>query len=868
MSKLINELLSAQQIPNYLHPFTGLSDEDTYETIEERAVQLKNIGIRSMDLMWHSRSGGMDMHTLSKFNDEVYWERISWVADVCRKHGMTFMMQDAAPFPTGAADGLFELPENHHLNKMYLSERHLDVTGPVADGAFLADTLVGAMRIADRMSGKPVLPGDEAVAYVALRRDGDHYDFSTAVDLTDNVEDGMLFWDVPEGVWRLYCIFKTHSGTGRAYYMNLLDAESVALNIKALHQPHYEHLKDEIGKTWLGFFYDETEVGNIDGYAFEAVVGANKDVLGSTMDLPWSNATLDLCREAWGEDYRRNLALLWCKDEGAYHAVRCRYMDIISRQIRDNYNGQMHKWCQERGIQYIGHNLEDEDSHTRMGCGPVHYFRMQKHQDIAGIDLIGNQIWPGKDYAQSWYGYPEGDGQFYHYGLAKIGSSEGHISPNKKGRSFCEVFAVYGKLAGSRTRKYILDHLFVNGINELIPADPSVPGADPAISRRENDYSNRMCHLLQKTRPAIKTALLYHAEAEWYQGAYQMFQVPAQQLAKHQISYDVVPSDVFEDTDFYRTDWSDGLVINGNRYEALIVPGADALPASVAAFLTHAKATGFPVFFCDWMPTVIAETGEALAVEYGSCVAINALAEAVGGAIARDIILETPVPELRYSRFADEEGTYYFLHNEGAAAKTRIWVPYPAPVCRVDLAQQTTEAVATESADGGSWITLNLVEYEAVLLYFGADAADAPVKTYASVPVDASWKVTLDDGTVLNLDSLVNLNGSKYYPRYTGIMRYETTVNWETAPVALDLGQVYEIATVYVNAELAGSAQFAPYRIDLKGLAKVGENTLRIDVKPNTARSERRSPFMGGMQASTYNVMDPGGLLGPVTALK
>ena len=354
------------------------------------------------------------------------------------------------------------------------------------------------------------------------------------------------------------------------------------------------------------------------------------------------------CEAAWGAGFRTLLPLLWCRDVGGrYHSVRCRFMDIISRLIRDNYNGQMHRWCQERGIQYIGHVLEDENSHARLGCGPTHFFRMEKHQDMGGVDLIGNQVMPYKDFPQAWYGNIDGDGEFYHYGLAKLASSEAHISPNKHGRSFCEVFAVYGPLAGTRLRKFLLDYLFVNGINMLIPADPRVPNVDIRFSLRESSYANRMCELLQSTTQIIRTAVLYHAEAEWYQADYQLFQKPAAQLARHQISYDIIPADVFEDTAFYHTDWSDGLIINGNRYDALIIPGADALPQAVAAFLPQAEKSGFPVIFCDWKPSVIAETGAPLPAPYGRCVPLAQLPAALEPVLRRDIrifVLKNPPP--------------------------------------------------------------------------------------------------------------------------------------------------------------------------------------------------------------------------------
>ena len=868
MQTLIDRLLTGP-LPSHLHPFTKLNPDMSRDDIEQIMLELKAGGIQSMNFEWGGGwKAGMQ---LTSFNSEAYWERIAWVVALCRKHQMTFMMQDAAPFPTGAADGWFARPEYADRNKVYLNERHIDICGPNPHGAFHMDNLIGAMRMADLGNGMPK-PGDKILAVVALRRDGEAFDADSAVDLTGLLRDGMISWPVPAGIWRIYCLYVSPNGGGRPDYMNLLDPRSVALNIEAVHQPHFEHLKDEIGKTWLGFFYDETEVGNVGGgamYDFFARIGDPKALDRAQEALPWSPDMEAQCEAAWGAGFRTLLPLLWCRDVGGrYHSVRCRFMDIISRLIRDNYNGQMHRWCQERGIQYIGHVLEDENSHARLGCGPTHFFRMEKHQDMGGVDLIGNQVMPYKDFPQAWYGNIDGDGEFYHYGLAKLASSEAHISPNKHGRSFCEVFAVYGPLAGTRLRKFLLDYLFVNGINMLIPADPRVPNVDIRFSLRESSYANRMCELLQSTTQIIRTAVLYHAEAEWYQADYQLFQKPAAQLARHQISYDIIPADVFEDTAFYHTDWSDGLIINGNRYDALIIPGADALPQAVAAFLPQAEKSGFPVIFCDWKPSVIAETGAPLPAPYGRCVPLAQLPAALEPVLRRDIRIEESAPWLRYLHATDGENQYYLLHNEGGACQIHVQVPCPGPACRIDLDHQTREAVGLEAQPQGSRFALTLAEFEMVLLCFGPAAAGAPVPPdWASVPVAGPWHVTMATGEQLELPSLEDIYQGGRFARETGPITYETEVLWDQAPDVLDLGDVYEIASVYINGALAGEAQYAPYRVPVKGLAVPGMNTLRIVVQPNTARSETRNPMLGNLSAGTYNSMDPGGILGPVTAL-
>ena len=862
---LLDELLFSEAIPNYLHPFTALSILDRFEDVQKRVLRLKAAGIRSMNLLW---SGGDDTGGYTPFNSDAYLTRIQLVADICRREGMTFMMQDAAPFPTGLADGWLMRPEYLDRNKLYLGERHLDVKGPNPDGAFLVSELVGSIRSTDQERGfgkaRP-FPRDSLYAVVAVAHDGDGLDPDGAVDLTDCVSDGLLLWPVPEGVWRVFVIFETMNDGGRLHYINLLDPASVALNIQAIYESHYAHLKEEVGKTWLGFFYDEAEIGNLWRYNVPTLPGDKRNVEGESMALPWSRIVRDRWEAVMGTQANRALPFLW-EDCAKLPQVRVRFMDIVSRVMQETYNGQMHAWCRERGLQYIGHNCEDENTHCSLGNGPVHFFRMQRHQDAAGIDLIGGQLMPGKDFRQSWYGCPEGDGAYYHYGLAKLASSAAHIMPNKRGRAFCEVFAVYGDIAGTRLRKFVYDHLLVNGINEMIPAPPFVPGAEKGVSKQENDYVNRVCRLMHGTRPVIKAAVLYHAEAEWYGGDFNRFQTVGKVLAQAQISYDVIPADVFEDTVFFGTNCSDGLRVNGNRYEALIVPKAEALPAALARAMERGEPR-VPVIFCERRPGVIAETGEPFREEGGEVVPMDALAERLQRIIHRDLILDRALPDIRYAHFRNDDADFYFLVNQGGPCAFEADIAGDGALTAVDIMEGTARRLPAERRGDGLTCRLSMDRWESMLLVAGA-SEEALTPAWRHEAISPAWRVTLEDGIELEMDALRSVNAADLFPRYMGKVVYEATVTLDARPGILRLSEVWETAEVSVNGQCAGVRQWTPYEYDIRGLTRFGENRLRVTVWTGRARETQRessSAFGRSMSATVYNALPPGGLLGPVT---
>jgi len=865
---LLDELLFSEAIPNYLHPFTALSILDRFEDVQKRVLRLKAAGIRSMNLLW---SGGDDTGGYTPFNSDAYWTRIQWVADICRREGMTFMMQDAAPFPTGLADGWLMRPEYLDRNKLYLGERHLDVKGPNPDGAFLVSELAGSIRSTDQEHGfgraRP-FPGDRLYAVVAMRRERGAFDGDTLVDLTDAVEDGLLLWPVPEGIWRIYVLFETMNDGGRRYTINLLDAESVELNIQAIYEPHVRHLGAEIGKTWLGFFYDESEIGNLWRYNVPTLPGARRNMEGESMALPWSRALRQAWESALGKNARRLLPLLWDTDADSYRAVRTRFMDLVSRILQETYNGRMQAWCRAHGLMYIGHNCEDENTHCTLANGPAHFFRMQKHQDAAGVDLIGGQLMPGKDFTQCWYGSPEGDGEFYHYGLAKLASSAAHITPDKRGRCFCEVFAVYGDIAGARLRRFVYDHLLVNGINEFIPAPPFIPGVPVKYSRGENTYVNRMCHLMHRARPVIRVAVLYHAGAEWYGGDFDRFQRVGRILARHQISYDVIPADVFEDTDFYQTSAGGSLTVNGNAYDALIVPRAEAVPAALARWMISG-ATRTAILFCERRPSRIAESGAAFPFDGGSVVPMEALAGTLEAIVDRDIRLSDSLPDLRYAHFTDAGGDYYLLFNEGGRVSFDVALRGSGRLYGIDVMDGAARRLPCASGAGFVRTRLTLAGQESLLLYAGSWRDDVePLPRLKYEPVNAPWRVWLENGTPLRMERLENINGRRFAPRYTGRVVYEAELELSEGARELDLGDVYEIVEVFLNGIPVGSRQSPPYRCDLSGAAKAGKNLLRVEVLTGCARDLTRgdsAAFGRSMSATVYNALPPGGLLGPVT---
>ena len=887
---VMESLLKGERRHNFIAPFVKLAPQDTKESIEQKMKRLADTGIRSMVLEYGDMAGGLNQ--ITPF-DDVLFTRMRWVSDLCLKYQMTFFIQDAAPFPTGAANGLLEQEAYKKLNKVYLDERHMDVMGPARGRTFLISQLTRCVRgsmdnpeyMQKFMSTEP-----EILAVVALPRKEGKLAFHGARILTDLVKNGVLHWDVPEGNWRIFILLTTFLG-GREHYINLLDRESVRLLVDQIHLPTYRAMEDVLGKTWLGFFYDETEVGNVTGYHFDAALGTTPQGSGTQMVLPWSKEMPRLCREAFGEQWESALPFLWYQSSGHdWNRIRYTYMSIVSKEISRNYNGQVHEFCAERGILYFGHNLEDENSHARLGCGPVHYFRMQKYQDMAGIDLVGGQIMPGCDEGNSWYGAVDGDGEFYHYALAKLASSEAHISPNKKGRSLVEDFALYGSVADPKIRKFVIDHLLINGINHFVHADPFGTSISDDYLRKLNHYTNGMCEWMQDSVHHIKAAVLYHGEAEW-SGKYQLLQKPARELARHQISYDIVPADVFEDREFYRTDTSDGLEINGHSYEILIIPYCEFLPLSVAKFLKEAEKKHFPVVFTDAYPNAVAEDLTPLDRCAAEAVSLGQLAGYVAEKVNADVALDGYFPYIRYMRLEKEGRQCLFLHNEnpGKAADFALECDIEDKLADLDLLEDSLYAVPSEKGGMGRKLRIHLEPLESVLLVSVSDEEEPckkrPSRAKGGIVCDGVWDIVgkpAQPKAMFPIPGLEEEEKQGFHCReellrdvyelspdseFAGTVTYQTDIGLSGQSYStLDLGEVYGACRVRLNGHELGSRLSAPYLFDISGVVREGENHLEVEVELSDARHTPKGfeVMMSSLCATVYAALEPGGLFGPV----
>ena len=113
-------------IAHRIAPFIMLGGDDSKEKVCEKFKALKDMGINSAVLQYTGPGKQTNSAPLAGLMqiyqfDDIYFRLIDAMVDACRCLNMTFWVQDAAPFPTGAAGGAFMEPENLNKGKLYRS---------------------------------------------------------------------------------------------------------------------------------------------------------------------------------------------------------------------------------------------------------------------------------------------------------------------------------------------------------------------------------------------------------------------------------------------------------------------------------------------------------------------------------------------------------------------------------------------------------------------------------------------------------------------------------------------------------------------------------------------------------------------------
>ncbi len=770
------------------------------------------------------------------FGGEGWWRDLGIILDEAEKLGMQVWILDDKHFPTGyAAGSLVEAPlEKKRRN---LTHHSVKVKGgravKLSIGKYITPQdkydVMSYIMLAYGSNGKlpKKVKQDELLSVTA-------WNGGQVIDLTSHVQDGKLCWTAPAGDWTVEFVGLSYDAGMHRDYINMLEDSSCQAQIDSVYEPHYQHFGDKFGTVIAGFFSDEPELGN--GNYLK-----HYNAFPMDQTLPYSESLATALKEKWGKNWTQKLPLLWREGKDA-PVIRYEYMDCVTRLVEDCFSQKLGQWCQAHGVEYIGHVIEDNNQHARTSTSLGHYFRGLKYQTMAGIDDIGDQVLPqGEDRQhKTLFGYTN-DGEFYHYALGKLGVSLAELNPRMQGRTMCEIFGNYGWEEGVQLEKYLLDHFLVRGVNHFVPhafTCSAYPEKDcpPHFYAQGNNpqyrhfgalmqYADRASRLISGGKLDAKVAILYHGESEWA-GETMLMQKIARVLYDHQIDFRFVPSDVFAEPDFYKTDITDKLTVNGKAHGVFLVPACQYISAPCADGLCRMIENGGRVIFIDKLPKNL-ETGLVPeAFQNAQRTALSALPEVLSGYTVKITPANDRIRILHYTG----EQELYMLVNEGTAdwsGKLDIsgdWHCYDA---------------WTDSHHGADLQKLTVKPYESLILLPGAlEEAQPMLEEMALTTFTRSVCRAADYPSFTGHKEITTLESyARENPKFSGFIRYEANVALDsTSKVLLSITGANEGTEVMVNGISCG-LQVVPNPVfDITAACKIGENHIAIEVATTLAR--------------------------------
>ncbi len=853
MNTRIHESL-ADRNGNYILPFFWQHGEEG-ETLRRYMGVIQDMGIQAVCL---------ESRPHPDYAGPKWWEDMDVILDEAEKRGMKLWILDDCHFPTGYANGKVKQAASS-LQKWTVFHLMVDLVGPsdvrVDVGSLLSDMGIGFPLTPD----SPLARKKELLhAILCKRRDEASEDLLPEFqEITGDITDGLLPVSVPEGYYRLFLIYKSaNAGLANNHYVNLLQKESVKILLDAVYEPHYRRYGKHFGNTIAGFFSDEPGFYNcIDTlFNFDAVIGR------LDMPLPWS-AQLE---ERLAADHfaASDFIRLWYDvSPGEDAAVRYQYMDHVTKLYEENFSLQLGDWCRSHHVEYIGHILEDNNSSSRLGPSAGHYFRAMSGQDMSGIDVVTSQILPGrKNLHTTNAAYnTKSDGEFYHYALAKLGASDAHICPEKKGRAMCEIYGNYGWAEGAQTMKWLTDFMLVRGINVFVPhafSPAPFPDSDcpPHFYAHGNNlqapylkylfrYINRISHVLSHGKSAASIGILYHAEAEW-SGNAMLYQKPGRICLEHQADYDVIPADKLADARL--SGGAEPVLTIGNLdLKHLIVPACDRLPLRTLEALARLSREGFPVIFVDSLPFASSEGVPCAdwlhALEsHGKVVELGALGDYIDTQRLPVILIPSgnQYEDLRAYQYRDDGYECVLFMNESIhrAVHEKIQFTAFAPYLEYDAYENALRQLDSD----GNGMMLHLEPGESRMFVSEIATGNLPIKPCRKQPASRmalSAPITLSASrapesnrfeTATMLEGLEDLSTWKEFSDFHGILRYELDIDLDLAADgnrfdALYLDGANEVVSVSVNRHPLSVRIGAPYRFELGGSLQQGKNHLTIE---------------------------------------
>lgn len=779
--------------------------------------------LRQLNEMHSKGCGGVLIHPrigLSRrvgYLTDEYFRLVRVVVDEAKRLGMMVILYDEGSYPSGSAQGRVVAEDPSYAARCLIAHGEL-IDGPAKGfwhpnpGRALNDELVCALL------AREVSPGvldPESIRPLEVH------------------PPELIQYDLPEGTWRILAFWHVYSGgTIRGVFADeednhasapaagdILNPDAVASFMRHTHEQYAQHISEHFGATVPALFTDEPMVFGRSAHR-RGKLGPDNPA----RPWPFTTGFLDDVQSGWEDgDVHQWLPALWFDCGAKTEAFRQHYEKTVHTRLERVFYRPQGEWCATHGLALTGHPEASND------FGALRQFQWP------GQDMVWRWVTPGSESAV------EGP----HSCAPKVASSAAALQGSR--RNVTEVYGAYGWQMTLDEAKWLLDWHLVRGTNLIIPHAffYSLRGrrayeSEPDMGlhnvwwqdfRHLGDYARRLCWLLSDGELLCDVAILTDGNnAAW---------AAARLLMEAQIDFIYV--DEFALREAVSKDGS--LHIGQQRFRTVICdPPQQTLHPQLADFAQQGGQV-----LTSWEP--------------------ESLIDQIRQHIEPDLHWPNE-PNLRVIHYAKEGRQVYFLVNEGESPmEGDLSLRINGALERWDPLTGEIQPWPAELIDGRLHTNLRIERRQGLVLAVDPQAEHDVDATYPPRPsllvqqLALNWQAQDGDGSALGLPCPGDWAQTSGWELYAGDVHFSAAFDTSKLdnldelsgkPSFLDLGDVGEIAELFINEQSLGVRAWAPYTWQIDGALIAGENQLRVRV---TNSIENR--FEGSQR--------PSGILGPIT---
>ena len=406
--------------------------------------------LRQLKLMKDCGVSGFFMHSraglLTPYGSDSWLKIIHFIVEEAEKLNLKAWLYDEDPFPSGAAGGqiLMEHPE-FTAHEIITVEIKPDKSG-VFSAKLGSHPLLAAVAVKTDESGKIIEERDVSSATGIIRDQwfGSAWNNSYFAKMTDDIEfphyraetfypQQCIELNLDEPGWTVYCSLAAIIPNSGKYGRNQdnLNPDCVRRFIELTHEKYAKVLGKYFGTTIPGIFTDEPSCG---------------------ASPPWTPALSEEFFNDHGYGLKTKLYHLHADFSDVGRQFREDYWQTVNRLYKNNFFGQISKWCKEHNLMLCGH-VPGEETPMNQAVSGGSAFDYQNYFDIPGFDHItpniGSHEYPALNFG----------GRF----IASAARIHGH------NLVLSECFGCNAFNFGFDGMRKVADWLFSLGINFLVP---------------------------------------------------------------------------------------------------------------------------------------------------------------------------------------------------------------------------------------------------------------------------------------------------------------------------------------------------------------------------------------------------------------